>query len=525
MRVELRDALEFLYVDSVVSGSPRRSMTVDVPRGGTGSFHVLLCGLSIGETVRFAILRDGRVVRNAEWFRLVDVPVEKNTGPLGLVEKCGERNPFVTRRAPFRVYDAMEPVQGSVEAVSSTMALRAHLPAGRGKAGQREYRVEVQHERETRILSFRMNIHKPAVPGIGKESFPCTFFYNLNHMADRHGLRPWSESHWRMIRRYAEVMARARQNTFRVSLSDVFTKRGKAPSLDRRRLRRIVRLFSNAGMYYIEGGHVAGKTGRDWNATTFDIGLGGARATSNEGNAILAGIVRQLMREIERNGWQKRWIQHVADEPVEATASDYRILVGMVRKYMPGQPILDATKDLGLVGSLDIWCPEPQEYQKHRRYFEAQQALGDRVWFYTCCMQGGPLLNRLLDMELLRPALFGWSAARFRLEGYLHWALNCYRPHQDPFRQSVIEQPGGSLPAGETHIVYPGPDGPWSSLRLEAHREGFEDYELLRRLRVQDEESVTKIIRRVIRGFDKYTKSVRTFRSARRDMLEALDRD
>ena len=140
MRVELRDALEFLYVDSVVSGSPRRSMTVDVPRGGTGSFHVLLCGLSTGKTVRFAILRDGRVVRNAEWFRLVDVPVEKNTGPFGLVEQCGERNPFVTRRAPFRVYDAMEPVQGSVEAVSSTMALRAHLPAGRGKAGQGEYR-------------------------------------------------------------------------------------------------------------------------------------------------------------------------------------------------------------------------------------------------------------------------------------------------------------------------------------------------------------------------------------------------
>ena len=133
MRVELRDALEFLYADSVVSGSPCRSMTVDVPRGGTGSFHVLLCDLSRGKTVRFAIRKDGRVVRNADWFRLVDVPVEKNTGPVLGVEKRGERNPFVIRRAPFRVYDAMEPVQGSVQAVSSTMVLRCSPSSGQGE--------------------------------------------------------------------------------------------------------------------------------------------------------------------------------------------------------------------------------------------------------------------------------------------------------------------------------------------------------------------------------------------------------
>ncbi len=526
MRVELRDALEFLYVDSVVSGSLRRSMTVDVPRGGTGSFHVLLCGLSRGKTVRFAIRRDGRVVRNAEWFRLVDVPVEKNTGPVLGVEKRGERNPFVIRRAPFRVYDAMEPVQGSVQAVSSTMALRAHLPAGRGKAGQREYRVEIEHEKETRTLSFCMRVHKPVVPGIGKDSFFMTHFYNLGNVAGRHGLRQWSEPHWRMIRRYADLMAHARQNTFRVALNDIFTKRGKAPSLDRNRLRRIVRLFSDAGMYYIEGGHLAGKRGNPWKATKFDLGLSGLPATSAEGNASLAGITRQLMCEIERNGWQKRWIQHVADEPLDPSATDFRILAGMVRKYMPGLPLLDATQTREPVGSVDIWCPQLQEYQKHRKHFEAQRALGDRVWFYNCLEPGGPWLNRHLDAELLRPALFGWGAARFRLEGYLHWALNYYRPHQDPFKLSVIEHHSGlSLPAGETHIVYPGPAGPWSSVRLEAQREGFEDYELLRRLRVQDEESATKIIRRVIRGFDKYTKRVRTFRSARRDMLEALARD
>jgi hypothetical protein len=80
-------------------------------------------------------------------------------------------------------------------------------------------------------------------------------------------------------------------------------------------------------------------------------------------------------------------------------------------------------------------------------------------------------------MELLRPALFGWAAARFGLDGFLHWGFNHYGRGQDPFQQSVVGHGGGNfLPAGDTHIVYPGTGGPWSSLRLEAQREGFEDY-------------------------------------------------
>jgi hypothetical protein len=128
-------------------------------------------------------------------------------------------------------------------------------------------------------------------------------------------------------------------------------------------------------------------------------------------------------------------------------------------------------------------------------------------------------------MELLRPALLGWGGALFNLDGFLHWGLNHYRPQQNPFSQSVVKHgEHNSLPAGDTHIVYPGPDGPWSSLRLEAHREGFEDYELLQQLRERDSLQADEIIHRVIRGFDDYTKDVATFRAARKALLEALDK-
>ena len=111
----------------------------------------------------------------------------------------------------------------------------------------------------------------------------------------------------------------------------------------------------------------------------------------------------------------------------------------------------------------------------------------------------------------------------FDLQGYLHWALNHYKSDQDPFEQSVVKHGSSThLPAGDTHIVYPGKDGPWSSLRLEAQREGFEDLELFLQLKQRDPSAADRIVRKVITGFNRYTKDPAVLRSARRQLFRAL---
>jgi len=403
VRVELRDSLEFLYPDSGVGQRPRRSMRLDVARGGTASVHVLLNGLTVGTAVPVRVLRNNRPAPGAQWFCLVDVPVEVNTGRDGFVEKDGKRNRFVIRRAPFRVYDAMAPIGASLRATAPTMAVRVHVSVPRdARTGRRTYTLETRCGAERHAPSLVVDVRKAVIPPAGRDSLPYTNWYRLDNMATRHGLTPWSEAHWRMIRRYADLMVHARQNTFLVPLYDVFAVRQGGAVLDRPRLRRLVRTFTSAGLHFIEGGHLAARTGGDWQSPTHDLSLTGERATSPEGNVALAHACRQLMEAIDRNGWRGRWLQHIADEPWHVDAADYRILAGMVRKYMPGIPILDATMHLELADAVDVWCPQAQEYQKHRAQFEAQRALGDRVWFYTCCIPGGPWLNRLLDMELLR---------------------------------------------------------------------------------------------------------------------------
>ena len=551
MRAEWRDSLEHVYPDSVVGERPRRSVKLDVARGGTAAVHVLATDLQAGGTLRVSVRQSGRAVRSAHWFRLIDVPVEVNTGPVGFVERDDERNEYVTRRAPFHVYDAMATAGSRIKVAAETMAMRLHLPVAEdARAGRRQYEVVVAQGREEVGLTMQVDVHRVKLPAVGRSSWPYTNWFSYELIAQRHGLKMWSEGYWQMLGRYAKLMAHGRQNTFWVPLGTIFRPTARGAVLDEQRLRRIVKVFSAAGMHIIEGGHWATRTGGQWLSKTFDLTIGRppeapagrtAIASSREAALEMAFAADQLMTVIEKQRWQDRWLQHVADEPIDINATDYRLVAGLVRRFMPGIPILDATMEQALVGSVDCWCPQAQWYQKQRKHFEQMKQLGDRVWFYTCCFPGGPWLNRLLDMELVRPALFGWAAALYGLDGFLHWGLNHYRPEQNPFEQSAVDHGGvNRLPAGDTHIVYPGDDGPWSSLRLEAQREGIEDYELLRMLAQRSGHGLSAcggpsrgtqrgrphaaatITRSVIRGFDRYTKDVAVLRGARRRVLAAL---
>ena len=520
MRIQLADSLEFPFPDpgpGPVWGPPAE---LDVPRGGIVAVHVRVEGASRG-THRLEVREGGRRVAAARWFRLVAVPVEANTGPVVFTEtrKSG-RNPHVIRRAPFRVFDAMEPAGDALEARERVEVLRLHVPvAPDARPGVRVLDLAVGDALPARVA---VRVHAAVVRPSGPDSFPYTNWFDVPAMAARHGLKVWSAAHWTMIGRYAALMRHARQNVFWVPLHLVFARRDGVPVLDRARLVRFVDLFTRAGLHTIEGGHVAVRSG-GWGATGFSVVLGGPPASSAAGDLELRRILGQLREVIDGQGWRGRWLQHVADEPQPALAADYRIVTGMVRKYLPGIPILDATEDPGLAGSVDIWCPKANAYQQHRPFFAAARAAGARVWFYTCCEPGGRWLNRLLDMELLRPALFGWGAARYGLDGFLHWGLNHWSKGQDPFRKSVVEAwAGACLPAGDTHIVYPGTGGPWSSLRLEAQREGFEDLEFLRRLGARHPAAVRRILRPVLTSFDRYTTDLAVFRRGRRALLRAV---
>jgi len=116
-----------------------------------------------------------------------------------------------------------------------------------------------------------------------------------------------------------------------------------------------------------------------------------------------------------------------------------------------------------------------------------------------------------------------WMNYRYDFPGYLHWGLNFWLG--DPYTNVERGYPNPSnLPAGDSHIVYPGARGPLSSIRLEAMRDGIEDYELLRLLAKSDREAADEICASVARSWTDYTLDPVKFRHARARLLDALER-
>jgi hypothetical protein len=367
-----------------------------------------------------------------------------------------------------------------------------------------------------------------AVPPPGASAFGYTNWFRTSIIAGQHELEPWSEPYWKMLGLYADMMARGRQNTFWLLWPD-FARFDDGGDLhfDQARFERYVRIFLQRGFTRIEGGQIAHRHQGDWNANRLDVGLTGEDVASEKGRAQVTALIRAIEKALASLKLPPdiTYLQHLSDEPTDPLVKTYRDLADLVHAEFEGVRIFEATMSMKLVGAVNHWCPLNREYQLHRDFFEQRRRAGDSVWVYTCLAPGGPWVNRLLDQERLRPVYIGWGLAKYDLAGFLHWGLHHY--HADPFEQSVVKfgTPADNfLPAGDSHVIYPGEHGPLSGQRFEAQRIGMEDAELLRIVRQRDPRQADQLIQRVFRGFDDFEKDVKAYRAARRALLEAASR-
>lgn len=141
--------------------------------------------------------------------------------------------------------------------------------------------------------------------------------------------------------------------------------------------------------------------------------------------------------------------------------------------------------DLGATTLCPLFTGYDSESQRER--YENQK---DK-WWYGCCQPRAPYPNYSIDIQsLVGIRVMGWMQADYDVVGNLFWATDFYSKKVDTSR-------GGSVPLedyystpnrfpqtnGDGFLFYPGArygiDGPVASLRLEAIRDGFEEYELL----------------------------------------------
>jgi hypothetical protein len=527
--VGLVDEVQELYPDTQLA-QPVKRLSLHTARNTLVGVHVMITGLSGKPVVRFSEAGpDGKPTPGAQWLRLIDVPVLENTGLDRNTEKySGKINPFVIRRAPFRVYDPLQPVNSPLTVDSPSLALRLEMPIeATAAAGERLHRLTIDFGDHSETLEFAVTVHRALVPPVNQATVAYINWHSIDNICSAHGVEKWSEPFWAMVAQYAKLMARGRQNAFWFSWGDYFTidAEGNVTDFKRERLERYIRVFLDAGLTIIHGAPMYGR--RDWEHTDMLLYVPSADgkeidAVSDKSKRMLAQMTQRMAAMMKENGWEKAWVQGLFDEPEDPFIERYRTLITVMRGIKPDIRILEATMTLNATGLVDIWCPQVQEFQAHQDFYAKRKAAGDQVWVYTCLSPGGPWLNRLLDQERLRQVYMGWALSKFDLQGYLHWGGNHHTPK--PFEELVrFHMVGQYLPAGDSHVWYPLTDIPLSSHRYEAHRIGLEDFELLAQLKKHDPARAQAVIAQVLQGFDDYRKDATAYRAARQQLLEAVD--
>ncbi len=403
-------------------------------------------------------------------------------------------------------------------------------------AGDYAGSIVISADGATQSVPVKVTVHQVTLPDA--RTLHITNWFAPGNIAKGHGVELYSDAYWKWLEVWARFMADYRQDTILTHIFDLIKGQddGKGNlTFDFSQFDRFVEIFKKAGVIgIIEGGHIAGRHG-PWDVPDFrgfypkiTMPDGSARknpevnVTSEEYKFFLSQFFPALQKHLEAKGWLDHYVQHLTDEPIAENAKSYKKAAGYIRQFAPKLKIIDASMCDQIAGAIDIWVPQPPEFEAKIKFFRDREKAGDVVWFYTCLSPKGKYMNRFIDYPLLDVRLLHWVNFKYDLPGYLHWGFNWWQG-SDPFVDLEPNWGGENyLPPGDSHIAYPGKKGPMSSIRLEAMRDGIEDYELLRLLEKKNPKLAREICDSIVRSLTDYTLDPAEFRKARARLLNGL---
>ena len=532
---------EFLYPDTP-SGELPETLSVAMARNGRPGIQLLL-DTDAPEAV-CALEGDGF---GAEWFAMIDVPVEYNTGDglqqggaMVLEQRPAQKPAYAARLAPFRVYDCLRPSSdGRVFASGGRAACYLCLtPAPDLAPGRYSLALSVRCGGQTYRCALQVRVYDVLVP---EKGFSVTNWFSLEAIRRFHQVADGTSAYYDMVRRYARMMRRARQTMFYIELDDRCVASRDPYTFRFDHLRPLIGLFFEEGMNTLELGPLLSRgflpDGMpDMYTDQFKCAMApDVPVDSFEGYALMSAFVRALAAFLKENGWAGRVVFHIHDEPdihyrddaaLQARRRQYLLTADILRRHLPGVRVIEAVDSTAFRGGVDIWVPVTASYERSRDQFRQLAALGEEIWTYVCCTPQGHWLNRFLDLPLLRGRLLFWGCAANRMQGFLHWGFNQFQLGMDPFRGTSCPNHTGigtNFPCGDSFIVYPGADGPWPSMRLEAARRGAEDAALLALLRSRDEDAHDRLVARAFTDNSHYQDDPAAFEVIWEDLLAALE--
>lgn len=518
MRLSVFSDTDWLYPDS--AHNSQRSVTLEAVCGGHSGAQILGDVLKSNALVDFQW--NSSCGPDVHLFQMLPVGVNENTSPTLMTttdyESCRS---FVTRKAPFDVYDALRPVCDALPANSRlALYLCVEVPE-KFTPGKYEGTLSIKMEENTVYVPLFCAVHDLHIPRLSDASLGMLNFFDYDGLATQHQVEKNSSEYWELFRQYVRAQIQMRCTHILLPAGEAVKQNGIVTGFDFSAAERAGQIAREEGAVKLCGGHIA--HWHEWDDSEYypnwDQTLG---ITTPQGYLQMRLYFSQWSEVIRRNRWEDCMTQALADEPQTQNDRTYRILASMCRKFLPNIPIIDAVETTNLGGGIDIWVPKQDTYEKWRDEYEILKAAGEEMWFYTCAFPAGPAMNRSMDLPLTVSRLILWMGAYYRLSGFLHWGFNYYIG-DDIWHSACCPHKGALLPAGDAHIVYPGEHGPWRSLRFEAQRAGAEDYELLVQALTAAPEKTESIIRSVCTNFRSYTHDGSEVISARNKLIYLLE--
>ncbi len=221
-----------------------------------------------------------------------------------------------------------------------------------------------------------------------------------------------------------------------------------------------------------------------------------------------ATLYYRTMRE-QLGSWADKAYVYAIDEPTSTQRPFVERYGYFIRRYLPGSKFLVTIEPAPFgykpLYNVDIYVHKLHFfYRDHKRWVVPLRQRGKDVWIYSHMgiQQGGSPMY-LIDKPLADSRVQGWFAYHTKAGGLLYYSVNrwtapvkgssVYRdPYADPLSLSSSWAGKPVHSNGDGSLVYPGyypalglnvqGAPPVGSLRMEALRDGLEDYEYLKLL-------------------------------------------